>query len=66
MIQGKGFSARERELDQRRSRSVLKILRPCRICGEEGSYGFNDFKAAPHLAVFACRDHRGDVEAALN
>jgi hypothetical protein len=65
MIQGKRYSAQEYELDQRRARSVRKVLRPCRVCGENGPFGFNDFKTAPHLAVFACRDHRADVEAAL-
>jgi hypothetical protein len=65
VIQGKGYSAREHELDQRRSRSVLNTVRPCKICAKNGPFGFNDFKTAPHLAVFACRDHRADVEAAL-
>lgn len=38
---------------------------PCEVCGKLGSFGFNNFRHAPELAVFACREHRAEVEASL-
>ena len=38
---------------------------PCEVCGKPGPFGFNNFRRTPELAVFACREHRAEVEASL-
>ncbi|WP_264046928.1 hypothetical protein [Methylobacterium flocculans] len=38
---------------------------PCEVCGKPGPFGFNNFRRAPELAVYACCDHRAEVEASL-
>lgn len=37
----------------------------CEVCQRPGPFGFNNFRTAPELAVFACRDHREEVAKAL-
>lgn len=49
--------------------AALKATAPthlaCEVCGRPASYGFNYFRQTPELGVWACRDHRTEVEASL-
>ena len=57
--------AKAREDKIRELQAGLTPMGSCEVCGKPGPFGFNNFRTAPELAVFACRDHRADVEAAL-
>ncbi|WP_375408539.1 hypothetical protein [uncultured Methylobacterium sp.] len=39
--------------------------RRCAICAASAPFGFRDFLGKPELAVFACREHRDQVAAAV-
>jgi hypothetical protein len=57
---------RQAEADRIRARSAAREPEHlCEVCGKVGSFGFNYFRHAPELGVFACFEHRADVEAAL-
>lgn len=38
---------------------------PCEVCGRIAPFGFNNFRRAPKLAIFACREHRAEVQASI-
>ncbi|GJD72578.1 hypothetical protein [Methylobacterium goesingense] len=61
-------------IDRREQASAAKLRQlqagvtppsPCEVCGQPGPFGFNNFRTAPELAVFACLEHRAEVEASL-
>ena len=49
----------------RQAQAVRRREQLCKVCGKDTPFGFNDFRHAPELAVFACREHREEVAKAL-
>lgn len=62
---------RKRALWQERRKEQLRLaksggIEPCHICGKPAPFGYNDFFRPPFVGLvarFACRDHRGEVDA---